>query len=89
MSLLKKFMFILSLPVLSVLYLGLLGSVLFALLAGLLRTFGFEAVKITIWPDIAIPAMFSFPFALLVALLLFFCSIYIKRLLKFVFSNVQ
>ena len=50
----------------------------------LLRTFGVDQIKMGIWYGVDLPVMFSIPFALLVALLLFFCATYIKRSIVFV-----
>lgn len=89
MSLLKKFVLLLSLPVLAVLYVGLLVSALLAALAGVLRAFGMEAIEISIWPDLTVPPIFSLPFALIVSLLLLFCAKYIKRLIKYTYMNIH
>ena len=70
--------------VLSVLYVGLLLSAGLSILAGFLRTFGVDQIKMGIWYGVDLPVMFSIPFALLVALLLFFCATYIKRSIVFV-----
>ncbi|WP_338751361.1 hypothetical protein [Bacillus sp. FJAT-52991] len=89
MRFVKNFVLVLTLPVLAVLYVGLLISALLAALAGLLRTLGVEAVQINIWPDIAVPPILSLPCTLLVSLLLLFCAKYIKHLIKFIYSNIH
>jgi uncharacterized membrane protein len=70
---------------------GLIGSAILSFLAGFLRTIGLEAIKINFWYNNPVPTMLSLPFALIVSLLLFFCSRYIKRLInalsRFVFNT--
>ncbi|CRK85014.1 hypothetical protein BN000_05073 [Neobacillus massiliamazoniensis] len=82
MIILKKFFYFLSFPVLFVLYVGIIGSAILSFLAGFLRTIGFESIKINFWYNIPVPTMLSLPFSLIVSLLLFFCSRYVKRLIK-------
>ncbi|QPQ33025.1 hypothetical protein [Lysinibacillus sp. JNUCC 51] len=79
----------LALLVLSVLYTGLIISALISIVAGILRTFGLEQIQMSIWSDIELPIAFSIPLALLVSLLLFFCSMYIKRSIQFCYSKLK
>ncbi|TDX99409.1 UNVERIFIED_CONTAM: hypothetical protein BJ099_11624 [Lysinibacillus xylanilyticus] len=85
----QSFFCSLALLVLSVLYVGLVLSALLSILAGILRTFGLEQIKMGIWYGVELPVIFSIPLALLVSLLLFFCSIYVKRSILFCFSKLR
>ncbi|WP_374964449.1 hypothetical protein [Lysinibacillus sp. RS5] len=88
-KIIQAFFCSLALLVLSVLYAGLVLSALLAMLAGILRTFGLDQIKMSIWYGVDLPVMFSIPLALLVALLLFFCSMYVKRSISFCFSKLR
>ncbi|KOP79796.1 hypothetical protein AMS59_06210 [Lysinibacillus sp. FJAT-14745] len=88
-KIIQGFFYSLALFVLSVLYAGLILSALLSILAGILRTLGLEQIQMSIWPGVELPVIFSIPLALLVSLLLFFCSIYIKRSIQFCFSKVK
>ena len=55
----------------------------------LLRTFGLEQIKMGLWYGVDLPVMFSIPFSLLIALLLFFCATYIKRSIVFVYQTFE
>ncbi|MEX3746618.1 MULTISPECIES: hypothetical protein [Lysinibacillus] len=88
-KIIQAFFCSLALLVLSILYAGLILSALLAILAGILRTFGLDQIKMSIWYGVDLPVMFSIPLALLVALLLFFCSIYVKRSISFCFSKLR
>ncbi|MDM5250976.1 MULTISPECIES: hypothetical protein [unclassified Lysinibacillus] len=79
----------LALLVLSVLYAGLVLSALLSIVAGILRTFGLEQIQMSIWNSVELPVAFSIPLALLVALLLFYCSMYVKRSIQFCFSKLK
>ncbi|MFE3576954.1 hypothetical protein [Lysinibacillus sp. NPDC059133] len=79
----------LALLVLSILYAGLVLSALLSIVAGILRTFGLEQIQMSIWNGVELPIAFSIPLALLVSLLLFFCSVYIKRSIQFCFSKLK
>lgn len=89
LKMLQAFFCSLALVVLSVLYVGLLLSAGLSILAGFLRTFGLDQIKMTIWYGVDIPIMFSIPLALLVAVLLFFCATYIKLSLVFCISKLR
>jgi len=78
----------LALLVLSILYAGLIFSALLSVVAGILRTFGLEQIQMSIWNGVELPIAFSIPLALLVALLLFFCSMYVKRSIQFCYSKL-
>lgn len=65
------------------------GEALSQKLGGFLRTFGVDQIKMGIWYGVDLPVMFSIPFALLVALLLFFCATYIKRSIVFCLSIIR
>ncbi|WP_349725854.1 hypothetical protein [Lysinibacillus capsici] len=86
---LKTFFCSLAVMVLSVLYVGLLLGAGLSILAGFLRTFGVDQIKMGLWYGVELPVMFSIPFALLIALLLFFCTIYIKRSIVFCLSILR
>jgi len=79
----------LALLVLVILYAGLILSALLSIVAGILRTFGLEQIKMSLWSGVDLPVAFSIPLALLVALLLFFCSMYIKRSIQFCLSKLK
>ncbi|MDD1501344.1 hypothetical protein PVA17_00945 [Lysinibacillus sp. CNPSo 3705] len=79
----------LALLVLSILYAGLVFSALLSIVAGILRTFGLEQIQMSIWYGVELPIVFSIPLALLVSLLLFFCSMYIKRSIQFCNSKLK
>ncbi|WP_323648458.1 hypothetical protein [Lysinibacillus xylanilyticus] len=79
----------LALLVLSVLYAGLVLSALLSIVAGILRTFGLEQIQMSIWHGVELPIAFSIPLAILVSLLLFFCSIYVKRSIRFCSSKLK
>jgi len=89
LKMLKAFSCLLALVVLSVLYVGLLFSAGLSIIAGFLRTFGMEQIKMGLWYGVDLPVMFSIPFSLLIALLLFFCATYIKRSIVFCLSNLR
>jgi len=88
-NIIQTFFGSLALLVLSVLYAGLVFSALLSILAGILRTFGLEQIQMSIWNGVELPIGFSIPLALLVSLLLFFCSMYIKRAIQFCFSKLK
>jgi len=79
----------LALLVLVILYAGLILSALLSIVAGILRTFGLEQIKMSLWSGVDLPVAFSIPLAFLVALLLFFCSMYIKRSIQFCLSKLK
>ncbi|MFJ8100584.1 hypothetical protein [Lysinibacillus sp. NPDC096212] len=79
----------LALLVLSILYAGLVLSALLSIVAGILRTFGLEQIQMSIWNGVELPIAFSISLALLVSLLLFFCSMYIKHSIQFCFSKLK
>lgn len=89
LKMLKTFFCSLAVMVLSVLYVGLLLGAGLSILAGFLRTFGVDQIKMGLWYGVELPVMFSIPFALLIALLLFFCTIYIKRSIVFCLSILR
>ncbi|KOS61113.1 hypothetical protein AN161_19220 [Lysinibacillus sp. FJAT-14222] len=78
-----------ALLVLSILYVCLVVSALVSILAGILRTFGLEQIKMGIWYGVDLPVIFSIPLALLVSFLLFFCSMYVKRSIVFCLSKLR
>ncbi|WP_313799995.1 hypothetical protein [Cytobacillus sp.] len=87
-KLIFSFLLSLTIPVLSVLYLGLILSALISLLAGILRTIGFEQIKMSIGLGIDLPVALSIPVSLVVSFLLFRGSLYIKRSITFCFHNL-
>ncbi|QDQ00737.1 hypothetical protein FOH38_09810 [Lysinibacillus fusiformis] len=89
MKMIRVFFCSLATLVLSVLYLGLMLSVLLSILAGILRTVGFEQIKMGIWQDVELPVILSIPFSLVVSFLLFLASLYVKRSLVFCLSQLK
>lgn len=89
MKVFRGFFCSLALIVLAILYLGLVVSAIISILAGILRTVGIDAIKMSIWQGIDLPVVFSIPFALVISGLLFFCSLYIKRSITFCFSKLK
>ncbi|MFO1442396.1 hypothetical protein KDN24_03980 [Bacillus sp. Bva_UNVM-123] len=79
----------LSIPVLSVLYVGLILSAIISILAGLLRTIGFEQIEMSIWNGMELPVALSIPLSLIVSSLLIIVSVYIKRSIKFCVSHFK
>ncbi|GIN23327.1 hypothetical protein [Siminovitchia fordii] len=84
-----SFFYSLTIPVLSILYAGLIVSTIICMLAGILRTFGFEQIKMSIWSGIDLPVALSIPFAIIVSLFLIIGSLYVKRLINFCISNLK
>ncbi|CAM3842283.1 hypothetical protein [Mesobacillus zeae] len=82
-KLLSAFFYSLTILVFSVLYAGLVLSSLIILLSGILRTIGFEQIKMNIWYGVELPVVLSIPVALLFSIFLFYCSKYVKRSIKF------
>ncbi|WP_155593114.1 hypothetical protein [Lysinibacillus cavernae] len=89
LKLLQAFFCSLALVVLSVLYAGLLLSAVLSILAGFLRTFGLDQIKMGIWYGVELPVIFSIPLALLVAVLLFYCAAYVKHSIAFCLSKIR
>ncbi|KOY80051.1 hypothetical protein ADM90_22860 [Lysinibacillus macroides] len=89
LKMLQAFFCSLAFIVLAVLYVGLLLSAALSVLAGFLRTFGLDQIKMSIWYNVDIPVMFSIPLALLVAVFLLFCAIYVKRSIVFCISKLR
>ncbi|WP_284141816.1 MULTISPECIES: hypothetical protein [unclassified Virgibacillus] len=84
-----SFFYLLIIPVLSVLYAGLIISATISILAGILRTFGFDQIKMSIWYGIDLPVALSIPLAIIVSAFLFVCSRYIKRLIIFCVTSLR
>ncbi len=89
MKLIRTFLYLLIIPVLSVLYLGMILSALISMIAGILRTFGLEQIKMSIWHNVALPVALSIPLSLVVSFLLIIASLYVKRSIKFCVSNLK
>lgn len=89
MKLIRTFLYLLIIPVLSVLYLGMILSALISMIAGILRTFGLEQIKMSIWHNVALPVGLSIPLAFVVSFLLIVASLYVKRSIKFCVSNLK
>lgn len=87
-KMLLSFLLSLSIPVLSVLYLGMILSALLSILAGILRTIGFEQIEMSIWQGIELPVALSIPLSIVVSFLLFKGSLYVKRSISFCFHNL-
>lgn len=85
----RTFLYLLTIPVLSVLYLGMILSALISMIAGILRTFGFEQIKMSILHNVALPVVLSIPLSLVVSFLLIIGSLYVKRSIKFCVSNLR
>lgn len=88
-KIIQSFFCSLALLVLVILYAGLILSALLSILAGILRTVGLEQIKMSLWSGVDLPVVFSIPLALVVALLLFFCSMYVKRSIQFCLSKLK
>ncbi|WP_286923171.1 MULTISPECIES: hypothetical protein [Lysinibacillus] len=88
-KIIQSFFCSLALLVLVILYAGLILSALLSIVGGLLRTVGLEQIKMSLWSGVDLPVAYSIPLALLVALLLFFCSIYVKRSIQFCLSKLK
>ncbi|MDQ0226393.1 hypothetical protein [Metabacillus niabensis] len=88
-KMIKAFLFSLCIPVLSVLYIGLIVSAIVSILAGILRTVGYEQIKLSIWKGIELPVTFSLPFSFTVSFLLIYLSIFIKRSINYLVTNVR
>lgn len=89
MKMIRAFFCSLATLVLSVLYLGLMLSVLLSILAGILRTVGFDQIKMGIWQGVELPVILSIPVSLVVSFLLFLASLYVKRSLVFCLSQLK
>ena len=89
MKIIQGFLCLLAIPVLSVLYVGLIVSALLSILAGILRTFGLQQIGMSIWPGISLPIALSIPFSLLFFLLFLYCSNYVKRSIPFCVSKLR
>jgi len=85
----RGFLYSLTIPVLSVLYVGMVLSAIISMLAGILRTLGFEQIKMSIWQGIDLPVVLSIPLSLVVSFFLIIVSLYIKRSLKFCVSSLR
>ena len=89
MKIIQAFFCLLAIPVLSILYVGLMASALISISAGILRTFGLDKIEMSIWQDVNIPVPLSIPFSLIVSILLFFSSLYVKRSMTFCISKLR
>lgn len=89
MKIIQAFFCLLAVPVLSVLYAGLIVSAALSILAGILRTFGLQQIGMSIWPGVSLPVLLSIPFSLLFSLLFFYCSIYVKRSIPYCISKLR
>lgn len=88
-KIISSFFYLLTIPVLAVLYVGLIVSAIISMLAGILRTFGFEQIKMVIWPGIDLPVPLSIPLALIVSFILIIILLYVKRLINFCVSSLR
>ncbi|MDM5231066.1 hypothetical protein [Lysinibacillus pakistanensis] len=88
-KIIQSFFCSLALLVLVILYAGLILSALLSIVGGLLRTIGLEQIRMSLWSGVDLPVAFSIPLALVVALLLFFCSMYVKRSIQFCLSKLK
>ncbi|WP_340002601.1 hypothetical protein [Oceanobacillus sp. FSL K6-0127] len=84
-----RFLLVLTIPVLYVLYIGLMLCALLILLAGILRTFGIEQIQMSIWQGIELPAVLSIPISLAVSILLVICSLYVRRSIRYCIVRIR
>ncbi|EON70151.1 hypothetical protein [Lysinibacillus sphaericus] len=89
MKMIRSFFCLLATLVLSVLYGGLILSAVLSILAGILRTVGFDQLKMSIWQGVDLPVILSIPLSLVVSFLLFIISLYVKRSLVFCCSQLK
>nr|WP_285844880.1 hypothetical protein [Oceanobacillus profundus] len=89
MQLTIRFLLLLTIPVLYVLYVGLMLCALLILLAGILRTFGIEQIQMSIWQGIELPAVLSIPISLAVSILLVICSLYVRRSIRYCIVRIR
>ncbi len=89
MKMIRSFFCLLATLVLSVLYGGLILSAVLLILAGILRTVGFDQLKMSIWQGVDLPIVLSIPLSLVVSFLLFIASLYVKRSLVFCYSQLK
>ena len=89
MRIIQAFFCLLAIPVLYVLYIGLVVSALLSIVAGVLRTIGFQQIGMSILPGISLPIILSIPFSLLFCLLFFYCSVYVKRSIPFCVAKLK
>lgn len=69
-------------PVLSVWLAGSTFCAVLAPVAGILRTFGFKGIGMSLFPGFTLPDIWSLPYALLLTALLLVSAFYTRRLLK-------
>ncbi|WP_163582060.1 hypothetical protein [Gracilibacillus saliphilus] len=81
-SILLRFFLLLTIPVLSIFYAGLIVAVFLSISGGVLRTLGFDQIQMGIWPGIELPVALSIPFALGVSLLLIIGAFYTRRFIR-------
>ncbi|MGE6256392.1 hypothetical protein ACQKCU_00585 [Heyndrickxia sporothermodurans] len=81
--------YVMATPILTVLYVGLFISMIFAVVAAVLRTVGMDMIKMNIWYEQPIPVALSIPAAVLFSLLLLYCLKYIKRALKYSLTKIK
>ena len=84
-----RFLLLLTIPVLYVLYVGLMLCALLILLAGILRTFGIEQIQMSIWQGIELPAVLSIPISLAVSILLIIGSLYVRRSIRYCIVRIR
>ncbi|MGN4123552.1 hypothetical protein ACMGD3_00655 [Lysinibacillus sphaericus] len=89
MKMIRSFFCLLATLVLSVLYGGLILSAVLLILAGILRTVGYDQLKMSIWQGVDLPIVLSIPLSLVVSFLLFIASLYVKRSLVFCYSQLK
>jgi len=81
-SVMPRFVYLLSVPVLFVLYIGLFISAIIAVVFGFLRAFGFEGIDMSLFPQTSLPAVLSIPVSFLTGFLLVMAALYIKRVMN-------
>ncbi|MFC0523749.1 hypothetical protein ACFFGV_09245 [Pontibacillus salicampi] len=84
-----KIVSLFSLPVIVVLYVGLLFSAFIAVISGLLRASGIERIPMSILPGVTMPVWLSMPMAVIVAGLLLWFTNKLYKILKQLLFNIR
>ncbi|WP_077703387.1 hypothetical protein [Virgibacillus dokdonensis] len=78
-----RFFAALALLVFSVLYIGLIVSVIIGISGSVLRTIGLTQIEIIFPPDISLPAYLSIPIMFVFTTILLIISKYVKQIIRF------
>ncbi|MBN8233853.1 hypothetical protein JF544_01280 [Halobacillus kuroshimensis] len=84
-----KIVSLFSLPVIVVLYVGLLFSAFIAVISGVLRASGIESIPMSILPGVTMPVWLSMPMAVIVAGLLLWFTNRLYKILKQLLFNIR